>query len=104
MGEALWGIERTDLDGANTRIYGEIHNCIVGVIEGTRLRTTAIDLARLGSMEKVREHFFKTDLTLTGIPLTCSDAEVNALIRELAQSAEVEDLCCEEESSRSLGA
>ncbi|MBI4526886.1 MAG: type I-D CRISPR-associated protein Cas7/Csc2 [Deltaproteobacteria bacterium] len=89
----IWGIERSDRYGANTRIYGEIHNSIVGVVEDTRLRTTAIDLARLGSMQKVQEHFFKqNDLTLAGIPLTCGDAEVDRLIRELARSTEVEDL------------
>lgn len=89
----IWGIERTDRYGANTRIYGEIHNSIVGVIEDTRLRTAAIDLARLGSMEKFHEHFFKQqDIILAGMPLTCGDAEVDGLIRELARSPEVEDL------------
>jgi CRISPR type I-D-associated protein Csc2 len=87
----IWGIEHSDRYGANTRIYGEMHNSILAIIEDTRLRVAAIDLARLGSIEKVKNHIDnKKDLTLT--PLTCADAEVDGLIRELARSTEVEDL------------
>jgi CRISPR type I-D-associated protein Csc2 len=87
----IWGIEHSDRYGANTRIYGEMHNSIVGVIEDTRLRVAAIDLARLGSAQKVQQQICKEKgLTLT--PLLCGDDEVDQLIRDLAQSAEVEDL------------
>lgn len=87
----IWAIEHSDRYGANTRIYGEVHNSIVGVIEDTRLRTAAIDLARLGSMEKVKDHICN-EKGLTLSPFTCGDAEVDGLIRELARSVEVEDL------------
>jgi len=86
----IWGIEHSDRYGANTRIYGEVHNSIVGVVEDTRLRIAAIDLARLGSMEKVQDHISREKLTLT--PITCGDTQVDELIRELGRSAEVEDL------------
>lgn len=86
----IWGIEHSDRYGANTRIYGEMHNSIIGIVEDTRLRIAAIDLARLGSIVKVQDHISKQNLTLT--PITCNDAEVDGLIRDLAQSAEVEDL------------
>jgi hypothetical protein len=67
-----------------------VHNSVIGVIEDTRLRVAAIDLAQLGSTEKIRDHCKERSLTLK--TLTCSDAEIDDLIRELAKSAEVEDL------------
>ncbi len=87
----IWGIEHSDRYGANTRIYGEMHNSILAIIEDTRLRIAAIDLARLGSIEKVKDHIDnKKDLTLSA--LTCGDTEIDGLIRDLARSTEVEDL------------
>ncbi len=86
----IWGIEHSDRYGANTRIYGEVHNSILGVIEDTRLRIAAIDLARLKSKEKIQDHLNEKGLTLTTI--TCADGDIDGLIRELARSAEVEDL------------
>lgn len=50
----VWGIEHTDRYGANTRIYGEIHNSVLAIIEDTRLRVAAIDLARRKSGEDVK--------------------------------------------------
>jgi hypothetical protein len=87
----IWGIEHSDRYGANTRIYGEVHNSIIGVIEDTRLRIAAIDLARLPSVEKIKDYLC-TEKKLTLKSLMCSDAEIDGLIRELARSAEVEDL------------
>lgn len=85
----IWGIEHSDRYGANTRIYGEVHNSIVGVVEDTRLRFAAIDLARLGSMEKVQQHISSA---LINTPPTCNDADVVKLIRALARTVEVEEL------------
>lgn len=94
----VWGIEHSDRYGANARIYGEVHNAIVGVIEDTRLRVAAIDLARLEgldgrqtvSVEEMQRHCTQRGLTLRSI--VCPDVEVDALIRDLARSPEVEDL------------
>ncbi|MDF0643790.1 MAG: type I-D CRISPR-associated protein Cas7/Csc2 [Nitrospira sp.] len=86
----IWGIEHSDRYGANTRIYGEVHNSILGVVEDTRLRIAAIDLARLKSKDKIQDHIRENGLTLTTI--TCTDTEVDELIRKLAQSAEVSEL------------
>lgn len=86
----IWGIEHSDRYGANTRIYGEIHNSILGVFEGTRIRLAAIDLARLESAEKVKKHIEDNRILLKAI--TCDDNEVEKIIWNLVSSAEVEDL------------
>jgi CRISPR type I-D-associated protein Csc2 len=86
----IWGIEHSDRYGANTRIYGEVHNTILGVVEDTRLRLAAIDLARLENVEGVRTHIAKLKLTLK--KMSCDDSEVERLVGELLKSSEVEDL------------
>ena len=86
----VWGIEHSDRYGANTRIYGEVHNTVLGVVEDTRLRLAAIDLARLKDAEDVKKRTKSQNLILK--PITCSDSEVEALIVRLARSPEVEDL------------
>ena len=89
----IWGIEHSDHYGANTRIYGEIHNEVLGVLEDTRLRLAAIDLAQVSSKAddpsaKIREELKKFTLKT----FTCSDAEVEDVIKNLTRSAAVEDL------------
>lgn len=86
----VWGIEHSDRYGANTRIYGEVHNVVLGVVEDTRLRLAAIDLARFKDVEDVKKHITSQNLSLKTI--TCGDSEVEALIERLARSPEVEDL------------
>jgi len=92
----IWGIEHSDHYGANTRIYGEIHNEVLGVLEDTRLRLAAIDLAQMASksddpqkgLDRVRKELneFKPKI------ITCSDEEVEQVIRDLTTDVIVEDL------------
>ncbi len=86
----VWGIEHSDRYGANTRIYGEVHNQVLGAVEDTRLRLAAIDLARLKDIEAVRRHIAEQKLSLNVID--CADSEIDQLIRDLANSPEVEEL------------
>lgn len=87
----IWAIEHSDRYGANTRIYGEVHNKVLGVIEDMRIRLAAIDLARLKDAEAVKAHIRdKEQLSLKAI--TCNESEIEQLIRDLSKSAEVEDL------------
>lgn len=88
---AVWGIEHSDRYGANTRIYGEVHNTVLGVVEDTRIRLAAIDLARLKDAEAVKAHIREQE-ALTFRAITCDDSEIDQLIRALAQSPQVEDL------------
>ncbi len=101
----IWGIEHSDRYGANTRIYGEIHNRILGILEDTRIKLAALDLAKLGSIEKVKE-FLGLDLKekkdedtgkkentqLELKPIACGDSDVEEVIWSLVRSPEVEDL------------
>ncbi len=87
---AVWGIKHSDRYGANTRIYGEIHNAILGVVEDTRLRLAAIDLARFNDASEVVRNIVSKELVLKAI--NCEDSEIDELIRDLAKAAEVEDL------------
>ena len=87
----VWGIEHSDRYGANTRIYGEIHNTVLGAVEDTRLRLAAIDLARFKNVEEVKKKIAEeSDLIFR--PIACNDSEIEELIRGLAKSSEVEDL------------
>ncbi len=87
---AIWGIEHSDRYGANTRIYGEVHNTIVGVLEDTRLRLAAIDLAREKNIEGVKKAINDQKLTLNNI--TCDDSEADNLVKDLSKSPEVDAL------------
>lgn len=92
---AIWGIEHTDRYGANTRIYGEIHNTICGVLEDTRLRLAAIDLARKGPFKAVKPELIETieqELHRKLTRISCGDEEADDVIRALALSPEVNDL------------
>jgi CRISPR type I-D-associated protein Csc2 len=87
----IWGIEHSDRYGANTRIYGEIHNEVLGVLADTRLHLAAIDLARLKDAGSVKKHVVeerKLSLKVIG----CADSEIAPLIQGLAKLPEVEDL------------
>lgn len=90
----IWGIEHSDRYGANTRIYGEIHNAVLGVVVDTRLRIAAIDLARLTPGPNVKadveKNLAEKKLVLT--PIACADSEVAKLIEDLTKDAVVEDL------------
>jgi hypothetical protein len=86
----IWGIEHSDHYGANTRIYGEVHNTVLGTVEDTRLRLAAIDLARNKNIEEVKNAISERKLTLKAI--TCDDSEIQKLIEDLTKSPEVEDL------------
>jgi len=86
----VWGIKHTDRYGANTRIYGEMHNQILGVVEDTRLRLAAIDLARLNNVTEVVTNIVSRGLVLNTV--NCDESEVDQLIQQLAKSPEVEDL------------
>lgn len=90
----VWGVEHSDRYGANTRIYGEIHNEVLGVVADTRLRIAAIDLARLkpGSDAKaaVKKDLETKNVALT--PMECPDSEIQKLINDLTGDAAVEDL------------
>lgn len=91
---SIWGIEHSDRYGANTRIYGEVHNTVVGIVQDTRLRLAAIDLAHCKDAESVKKTIADQKLTFRAI--TCEDSEKNpeieTVIKELAKSPEVEDL------------
>jgi len=92
---AVWGIEHTDRYGANTRIYGEIHNTVLGVLEDTRLRLAAIDLARKGPFKEVKKELVEAveqELHTKLTQISCGDKEVGEVIRKLALSVEVNDL------------
>jgi CRISPR type I-D-associated protein Csc2 len=92
---AIWGIEHTDRYGANTRIYGEIHNSVLGVLDETRLKLAAIDLARKGPFKAVNTELVEAVEQELGTKLTkilCGDEEVGDAIRRLAVSVEVNDL------------
>jgi CRISPR type I-D-associated protein Csc2 len=86
----LWGIEHSDRYGANTRIYGEIHNEVLGVVVDTRLRIAAIDLARKGSGEGVKTHLAADKLDLKA--MSCPDSEIDGIITDLAKDEAVQDL------------
>ena len=113
----VWGIVHSDRYGANTRIYGEVHNEVIGVLVDTRLRLAAIDLCRLSSAQDVRNTFSapvatsgdatqttsdaansvrpsQTDQLKTFAlkQITCSDDEINQIIRDLANSEPVQDV------------
>lgn len=85
----IWGIEHSDRYGANTRIYGEIHNTVKGVLEDTRLKLAAIDLARR-SLEELNKDIENGKIVLRSI--TCNDSEITQVIKDLAGSSSVEDL------------
>ncbi len=87
----IWGIEHSDRYGANTRIYGEIHNQVLGVVEDTRLRVAAIDLARLKDVQTVRRHLAEEE-KVTLKTISCADSEIDQVIQQLAKTPEVEDL------------
>lgn len=87
---AVWGIEHSDRYGANTRIYGEVHNTVLGVVEDTRLRLAAIDLAHNKNISEVKTAISGQNLTLKTV--TCNDSEIKKLIEDLTKSPEVEDL------------
>jgi CRISPR type I-D-associated protein Csc2 len=86
----VWGVEHSDRYGANTRIYGEIHNKVLGVVVDTRLRIAAIDLARKGSEGGVKTEIAANNLVLQ--PMSCPDAEIDQVVRGLAEDEAVQDL------------
>ncbi|MBK5292156.1 MAG: type I-D CRISPR-associated protein Cas7/Csc2 [Acidobacteriia bacterium] len=86
----VWGIEHSDRYGANTRIYGEIHNEVLGVVVDPRLRIAAIDLARLAPGADVKKNLEEKKLVLTTMP--CADSEIAKLIEDLTKDEAVEDL------------
>jgi len=86
----IWGIEHSDRYGANTRIYGEVHNDVLGVVVDRRLRIAAIDLARLASRTDVKKDLETKELVLT--QMACSDLEIAKLIEDLTKDEAVEDL------------
>jgi hypothetical protein len=118
----VWGIEHSDRYGANVRIYGEIHNEVLGVLEDTRLRLAAIDLSRFKSSEDVRDAINPTkqdgqsaalkspvnddakqladsDAWLTKLKaITCSDSEINGVIRALIETDAARDLASRKNS------
>lgn len=83
----IWGVEHSDRYGANTRIYGEVHNEVVGVLKDTRLKLAAIDLARLASGEAVKKEVEEKKLKIV-----CEDSEIDQVITDLAKTGAVEDL------------
>jgi CRISPR type I-D-associated protein Csc2 len=90
----VWGIEHSDRYGANTRIYGEVHNEVLGVVVDTRLRIAAIDLARLKpgatATACIKKHLDDEKLALT--PMKCADSEIDTVINGLTKDEAVEDL------------